>query len=220
MDRHAYHVFQILEHVEKTPVLTNRKAARKLEVSVKLAHSLLSQLVTKGLLHIHKQNSRRWDYFLTPTGIAEKARLTYQFLDFTMQFYREARRRSAEVLAAMEKSGVRRIAFLGATELAEIAYLGIRERNLVLTDVFDDTLAGKDFLGIPVQAIHEMANCKAERILVTAFDPKMPMGERYLPQPAAALLETGVLSEDQLAWVFTSRNDKPIVPRPERSDIE
>src|SRR3990172_8324088 len=119
MDKHAYHTFQILEHVEKTPLLTNRRLANKLNVSVKLAHSLLTQLVTKGLLHIRKRNSRRWDYFLTPQGIAEKARLTYEFLDFTMQFYREARKRSAQVLSQLKKEGVERIAFLGVSELAE-----------------------------------------------------------------------------------------------------
>jgi len=99
MDRHAYHTFQILEHVENTPLLTNRRAATKLGVSVKLAHALLTLLVQKGMLDIRKHHSRRWDYFLTPKGIAEKARLTYEFMDFTMQFYRDARRRSSEVLA-------------------------------------------------------------------------------------------------------------------------
>lgn len=219
MDKHAYHVFQILEHVEQSPELTNRQVARKLDVSVKLAHSLLGQLVTKGLLHIHKQNSRRWDYFLTPTGIAEKARLTYQFLDFTMQFYREARRRSAEVLAALEKSGVKRIAFLGATELAEIAYLGIRERGLALTDVFDDSLAGKNFLGMPVQPEQALTACNAERILVTAFDPKLPMGERYVPKSIETLVASGEIAEGRLAWVFVPRGEKPAA-QAERSGAE
>jgi predicted transcriptional regulator len=205
MDRHAYHVFQILDHVENTPVLTNRQVARKLNVSVKLAHSLLGQLVTKGLLHIHKQHARRWDYFLTPKGIAEKARLTYQFLDFTMQFYREARRRSAEVLAGLEKQGVRTISFLGATELAEIAYLGVQERTLRLLEVFDDALTEQDFLGVPVRPLGDMSRSHAERILVTAFDPKMPMSERYLPERVASLLGPEGASDDRLVWVFGSR---------------
>jgi len=68
MDRHAYHTLQILDHVEKTPLLTNRRVASKLDVSVKLAHALVKQLVQKGMLDIRKHHARRWDYFLTPKG--------------------------------------------------------------------------------------------------------------------------------------------------------
>ena len=109
------------------------------------------------MLDIRKHHSRRWDYFLTPKGIAEKARLTYEFMDFTMQFYREARRRSSEVLAQARKSGVTRVAFLGASELAEIAYLGIQEQKLQLVDVFDDARAGQEFLGLKVRPVSRAA---------------------------------------------------------------
>ena len=148
MDRHAYHTLQILDHVEKTPLVTNRKVATKLDVSVKLAHALAQAACPEGDAEYPKHHSRRWDYFLTPKGIAEKARLTYQFMDFTMQFYREARRRSSEVLAQARKAGVRRVAFLGVSELAEIAYLGIQEQKLQLVDVFDDARAREKFLGV------------------------------------------------------------------------
>ena len=107
--------------MEETPRVTNRAIASKLGVSVKLAHELLGKLVSKGLLHVKKHHARRWDYFLTPRGLAEKARLTYEFLDFSFQFYREARRRSADLIAKLKQAGVKSVAFLGTGELAEIA---------------------------------------------------------------------------------------------------
>jgi len=207
MDRDAYHTFQILDHVEKTPLVTNRRVASKLNVSVKLAHRLLRQLATKGLLHIRKRNPRRWDYFLTPKGVAEKARLTYEFLDFTMQFYREARRRSAEVAAKLKKEGVRRIAFLGVSELGEIAFLGVREHGLDLVEVFDDARAGGEFLGLIVKSVKELQTSQAERILVTAFDPALPMGERFLPQgvtiPTASDGAPATINA-RLVWIFNA----------------
>ena len=212
MDRHAYHTFQILDHVEKSPLVTNRRVASKLNVSVKLAHGLLKQLVRKGLLHIRKHNSRRWDYFLTPKGIAEKAQLTYDFMDFTMQFYREARRRSAEVLAELRKDGVGRIAFLGVSELGEIAFLGIQEQKLLLVDVFDNARAGQEFLGLKVRPIAEMKESSAQKILVTAFDPALPMAEHFLPPGAAsASRKNGAAPEkdERLLWVFESRVPAP-----------
>ncbi len=205
MDRHAYHTLQILDHVEKTPLLTNRRVATKLDVSVKLAHALVKQLVQKGMLDIRKHHSRRWDYFLTPKGIAEKARLTYEFIDFTMQFYREARRRSSEVLAQARKAGVTRVAFLGASELAEIAFLGIQEQKLQLVDVFDDALAGQKFLGLAVRPVSELPLSAAEKVLVTAFDRTLPMDGHYLPPgvvPAAGKGEDRSHADPRLNWVF------------------
>ncbi|MGO8703703.1 MAG: winged helix-turn-helix transcriptional regulator [Candidatus Brocadiia bacterium] len=212
MDRHAYHTLQILDHVEKTPLLTNRRVASKLDVSVKLAHALVKQLVQKGMLDIRKHHSRRWDYFLTPKGIAEKARLTYEFIDFTMQFYREARRRSSEVLAQARKSGVTRVAFLGASELAEIAYLGIQEQKLQLVDVFDDALAGQKFLGLTVRPVSELPLSAAEKVLVTAFDRTLPMDRHYLPPgvvPAAGNGEDGSRADPRLMWVFGAPQEAP-----------
>ena len=76
IEKNQLYELEILKHVEVTPRLNNRMAASKLGCSVRLAHALLSKMVDKGLLHVTKHHSRRWDYFLTPTGIAEKARIT------------------------------------------------------------------------------------------------------------------------------------------------
>lgn len=206
MDRHAYHTFQILDHIEQTPLVTNRKVATKLGVSVKLTHELLSQLVHKGWVHIHKHHARRWDYFLTPSGIAEKARLAYEFMGFTMQFYREARRRSSQVLLDARKAGVARVAFLGAGELAEIAYLGVQEHKLQLTDVFDDVRAGQEFLGLKVRPLAELPRSAAQKVLVTAFDRSLPMSRNYLPEGVPPVLDaSGAPQPDpRLFWIFSA----------------
>lgn len=206
VDRHAYHTFQILDHIEQTPLLTNRKVATKLGVSVKLTHELLAQLVRKGWVHIHKHHSRRWDYFLTPSGIAEKARLAYEFMGFTMQFYREARRRSSEVLLQARKTGVTRVAFLGAGELAEIAYLGVQEHKLLLTDVFDDAKSGQEFLGLRVRPFAELTGCPAQRILVTAFDRSLPMSRNYLPDGVPPIPDAAgsPQPDPRFFWIFSA----------------
>ena len=135
---HALYELGILKHVEETPQLNNRTASKKLGVSIRLAHALLKTMVSKGLLHVTVIHARRWDYFLTPKGIAEKTRLTMEFLDFSMTFYREARKRSAQLCRDLAESGVRNVSFLGNSELAEIAYLGVQEWGLCLTAVYGD----------------------------------------------------------------------------------
>ncbi len=194
MDAHRYYELKILEHVEDRPELPRRVAASKLGVSVKLAHKLLTGLVERGLLHVKKENSRRWRYFLTPQGIAEKAGLTREFIEFSFEFYREARRRSAQVCRDLSEAGGRRVAFLGLGELAEIAYLGVQEWDLELVEVFDRQRAGKTFFGCRVWPVEEAADSQAERIIVTSFDPKNPMLPGFLPERVKA--------GPRMVWIF------------------
>lgn len=174
------HEFKILEHVEATPLLTNRVLAEKLGCSVKLAHELLGKMVDRGCLHVKKVHSRRWDYFLTPKGISEKIRLTYEFLQFSMQFYKDARKRSSQLCRNFAESGVKRVALLGAGDLAEVVYLGIKEWDLELTDIFDDDK--ESFLNHKVKKINELESSAAEAVIVCTYDPKKPMDENYMPK--------------------------------------
>lgn len=193
INQHNLYELDILRHVEETPRLNNRMAAKKLGVSVKLAHQVLKRMVSKGLLHVTEVHSRRWDYFLTPRGIAEKTRLTMEFLDFSMHFYREARRRSAQLCRDLSESGRRRVAFLGAGDLAEIVYLGVQEWGLELVAVYDDT--GKDrFMKIPVLPREQVPEDRSDAIIVCLYDASQPMGPGYLPP--------GVPSNAKMHWFF------------------
>lgn len=170
---------EILKHVENTPKLNNRMAAAKLGCSVKLAHSLLGRMVEKGWLHVRKIHSRRWDYFLTPSGVSEKARLTYEFLDFSMRFYHEARKKSSQVCRDLARDGGKTVAFIGAGELAEIAYLGVKEWNLELIEVYDD--AKSEFLGRPVRPFADFAESEADAAILCAYDASHPKAGGDLP---------------------------------------
>jgi len=183
---------EILKHVEETPQLTNRIAAEKLGCSIKLAHEVLKKMASRGLFHINKVHSRRWDYFLTPKGIAEKARLTMGFLDFSMHFYHEARKLSSQVCSDLAKSGVKKISFLGAGDLAEIVYLGVKEWGLEIEAVYDDDK--KEFLGHKTQPIDKIRTHSGEAILVCMYDPKQPTRENYLPE--------GVEMSKNFHWIF------------------
>ncbi|MCF7853981.1 MAG: winged helix-turn-helix domain-containing protein [Candidatus Pacebacteria bacterium] len=193
LDKHNLYELDILKHVEETPRLNNRMAARKLGVSVKLAHQLLKRMVSKGLLHVKEVHSRRWDYFLTPRGVAEKTRLTLEFLDFSMHFYREARRRSSQLCRDLAEAGKSRIAFLGAGDLAEIVYLGVQEWGLDLVAVYDDNDQAT-FMNRTVRPIRDMSSDGSDAIIVCMYNAGQPMGKQYLPE--------AVPREEKMTWVF------------------
>jgi hypothetical protein len=185
---------EILKHVESTPRLNNRMAASKLGCSVKLAHALLSKMVEKGFLHVTKHHARRWDYFLTPSGIAAKARITYEFIDFSMQFYHEARRESSRVCRNIVESGKKTVSFLGDGELAEIAYLGVKEWGLELKEVYGEEK--KEFLGHRVLPFSSADDFSSEALIVCLYDKTKPMSPDYLP--------SGLVKKDKMVWVFSA----------------
>ncbi|OGV63232.1 MAG: hypothetical protein A3K19_13080 [Lentisphaerae bacterium RIFOXYB12_FULL_65_16] len=195
LDKHALYELDILEHVEKDSRLNNRLVAQKLGVSIKLAHEILKRMVHKGLLHVKVVHSRRWDYFLTPTGLTAKARLTLEFLDFSMHFYREARRRSSQVCRDLAESGVQEVAFLGSGDLAEIAYLGIQQWGLRLAAVYDEHADGKRrFMNIVVRPLAAVSEAAGGAIIICAYDATMPMRKGYLPE--------GLERSPGMRWVF------------------
>jgi predicted transcriptional regulator len=225
LNQHSLYELDILKQVEKESQLTNRKVAGKLGVSLKLAHEVLKRMVGKGLLHVKVVNSRRWDYFLTPHGIAEKTRLTMEFLDFSMHFYREARRRSSQVCRDLAEAGYREVRFLGAGDLAEIVYLGVQEWGLQLTQVYADT-EKSTFMTLPVQPLSVLAdhglgsgdlelatpNSNPETttdhsplpihqlpLLVCLYDASQPMMSRYLPD--------GIAETAGMHWVFEEKGE-------------
>lgn len=193
LDPHNLYELDLLKHVEETPRLSNRQAAGKLGVSVKLAHELLKGLVSRGLLHVNVVHSRRWDYFLTPKGIAEKARLTLEFLDFSMHFYREARKRGAQVCRELAEAGHQQVILLGAGDLAEIVYLGLQEWHLKLAAVYDTQVT--TFMGMNVRPLTQFAEAPANiPVIVCLYDAKHPMKEGFLP--------ADIEKSDHMHWIF------------------
>lgn len=193
IDKHALYELDILRHVEQTSRLNNRQVSGKLGVSVKLAHEILKRMVRRGLLHVTVVHARRWDYFLTPQGIVEKTRLTLEFLDFSMHFYREARRQSAQLCRELSEAGSKRVAFLGAGDLAEITYLGVQEWGLQLGAVYADG-DRRTFMTVPVQPLSKVARSSADALIVCLYDKTMPMRQGYLPADLAPT--------KNMRWIF------------------
>ena len=66
--------------------------ARRIGAAVGLVNALLRRSVRKGYVKMTSAPARRYTYYLTPKGFAEKSRLTAEYLAFSLDFFRRARR--------------------------------------------------------------------------------------------------------------------------------
>lgn len=140
----------ILSAVERHPQATQRRLSRDVGIALGLANAILKRCVRHGLVKISQAPFNRYSYYLTPTGFAEKSRLTVEHLRYSFNLFRDARAQYAEILRRAAASGYRRVGLLGASELAEAALLSASEVGVAVAAVFDDVVEADSYVGIPV----------------------------------------------------------------------
>jgi DNA-binding MarR family transcriptional regulator len=148
---------QLLSEISGDEPLSQRELSRRLGIAVGLVNSYLKNLVSKGFVRVKNFPSNRYAYLLTPQGIAEKSRLAYQHLSYFTSLYTVARQDYLDLFHNLEASGVREVVFCGVDEMAEVAYLSLRETGLELVAVMDDERQGDMFFGLPVVSMAEGA---------------------------------------------------------------
>ncbi len=123
--------------------------------------------------------SNRITYLITPRGIAEKARLTYEFMDYSLHLYGEVRQHLREALHECAAAD-RRVAIYGRGEAAELAYLSLREVGLEPVAIFDENngRAVRIFLGMPVRPIAEHEQVAYDLMIVATLERVGQPGRR------------------------------------------
>jgi len=140
----------LLDAVAEGESISQRNLAERLGVALGLTNAVLKRCVKKGLLKIREAPARRYAYYLTPQGFAEKSRLTAEYLSHSLHFYREARQEYGDVFRFCATRGWNRVALVGATELAEIASLASYETGCRVVGLLDPERNEAQFCNLPV----------------------------------------------------------------------
>lgn len=165
----SYRSFLLLSEISGDETLSQREISRRLGIAVGLVNSYLKNLVSKGFVRVKNFPSNRYAYLLTPQGFAEKSRLAYQHLTYFTGLYTVARHDYLDLFRKLEADGVCEIIFCGVDEVAEIAYLSLRETAVELVGVVDTAGAGSTFFGMPVQALDALDKGKDQLIVLTSL---------------------------------------------------
>jgi hypothetical protein len=172
MDLEAHRDLKLLEAVEQDAHVTQRGLASQLGIALGLANIYLKRLMVKGYIKVSNVQPNRLSYLITPRGVAEKARLTYEFMDYSLHLYREVRQHLRIVVQECAAAD-RRVAIYGRGEAAELAYLSLKESGLDPVAVFDAE-GGGTFLGMPVRAIGEHREVDYDLMIVASLERATP----------------------------------------------
>jgi DNA-binding MarR family transcriptional regulator len=121
---------RLLEAIENNSDATQASLAAQLGVAVGSVNWYLKRLVRKGYVKVTHLQRRKLRYFVTPQGLALKARLTSQYLEASLRVYRELRQAARDALAEVKASGYEAVHLDGEDEPAEIFRLTCLEQGV------------------------------------------------------------------------------------------
>jgi DNA-binding MarR family transcriptional regulator len=194
MDVESRRDLQLLEAIERESTVTQRTLAERLGIALGLTNLYLKRLIRKGYVKCVTVAPNRLVYLVTPRGVARKARLTYEFMKYSLDFYRDARQHLRHSLAAAVAER-QRIALYGTGDAAELVFLLLKEMGLELVAVFGEADGKASFLGFPVRGIEEQGQVVYDVLVVAILERPAGTARRLreagVPQDKLLMLRPG-----------------------------
>ena len=185
----------LLGAIAANPRLTQRRAARDLDVALGIVNSQLKHLVETGLIRIEDKGGNRYSYFLTDAGTRERQRLGAAHLAAALDPFRAARDDVRDLLQTAARRGWTRIALVGQSALVDAVVLAAAETTVTLLGVIDkNAVAGQRMAGLPVGADARAFGAIHALVITDVAEPEALRQDAIRHFPAERVLVPGVLS--------------------------
>lgn len=169
VDAEGRHIAGLLSYVEREAHVSQRALAGELGVALGLVNTYIKRCVKKGLIKVQQVPSRRYAYYLTPSGFAEKSRLTAEYLSWSLSFFRNARTQCAELFEVARERHWKSVALCGGSDLTEIAILCAAEQGISIVAIVDAGMRKASLLNIPVVASIDAMPKRPDGAIVTGI---------------------------------------------------
>jgi DNA-binding MarR family transcriptional regulator len=156
MDKQNLAELHILQQIDSDGKCSQRELAHRSGVTLSYLNVYLKGLVRKGYVSIRDMPGRRFWYNLTPSGISEKARMTLEYMKWSLAKYQAVREKIREVCDKLRLENKKNIVIFGVSDAAEIFYLATVESGLTVVKVIDDSKAGQKWLNFQVEGIESL----------------------------------------------------------------
>ena len=134
MSQDKIHQLEMLDNLVANPEITQADLAAKAGVAVGTVNWYLKQWSKKGWLKVKQIGRWRWQYILTPKGVAERTRLAGKYLEHSMRVYRKIRSESQSALNEVLDHGFKQVIIQEENEVAEIFKLTCLEMGIQIAE--------------------------------------------------------------------------------------
>lgn len=170
MEKKDLHILRLMGEIEGDGDHSQRELSRRLNISLGLVNTFLKRLVSKGYFKVKTMPKNRVKYFLTPEGLARKSRLTVEYLQYSMNFYKGIKNLLLKRYGEMGKKDVKSILFYGAGEVAELAYLYLQLTDLRLVGIIDKKQNGENFFDQRIETLDRLEKTDWDMVLLTRLE--------------------------------------------------
>lgn len=157
----------LLESVERDGAKSQRRLAGELDIALGLVNAYIRRCIKKGLVKVTQAPAGRIAYYLTPSGFAEKSRLTIEYLSYSFSFFRQAKADCSAVIELARARGFSRVVLAGRSDLAEIAAICGLESNVKIVAVVDSKSTEPQFLGFAAVQSYDDLPDGIDAVIVT-----------------------------------------------------
>lgn len=183
----------LLSAIDAEQSHTQRGLASRLGVALGLTNALLKRTVRKGLIKIKDAPARRYAYYLTPEGFREKSRLVGEYLNTSLNFFRQSRDQYESVFEYCVKRDWDRVVLIGTGELAEIASLAAHSIGMKLVGIVDEASNVDEFCGLAVfQNLQDAGEVDAV-VITDSSTPQQAFGALISQIPSERILAPSIL---------------------------
>ena len=165
--------YRLLDEFSKESSVSQRALADRLGIALGLVNAYIKRLYKKGHIKIKTLPKNRIKYIITPTGFAEKTRLTYKFMHYSILYFKEIRLKIERTYEEMTKAGIKTVLLFGDGELAELCYISTRGYPLKIVGVVGKKKTDSGFFDRPVYTVEDMHNIQFDVLLVSTLDEKV-----------------------------------------------
>lgn len=162
-------MLDLLNSVEQNGARSQRHFAAELGIALGLVNAYLNRCIKKGLVKASQAPARRYAYYLTPQGFAEKSRLTVSYLSSSFGFFRKAKADCISVFGLAQQRHLKRLVLVGVSDLAEIAAICAIESDILLVGVVDPSTGLNRFVGLSVVNDFDAVEGRVDGVIVTTL---------------------------------------------------
>jgi DNA-binding Lrp family transcriptional regulator len=193
MDQKSIKELEILHEVSISEHLNQRHLSKKLGMAAGLVNLYMRRLARKGYIKISGIKPRRLKYLVTPQGIAEKTRLTYEFALISYKYFKTATDDIKQRIQRLEQAGEKNVVIYGLGELTELCLLLLKEFDMTVVAIIDDDSETGRFLDYPVVPRSMLRNLRFDKIIIAQLDGH---------DRVRTLLDEAGVGQDKQCWLL------------------
>lgn len=160
---------RLLDEFSREPEISQRALAGRLGIALGLVNSYIKRLYKKGYIKIKTLPKNRIKYIITPQGFSEKARLTCDYMKYSIKYFREIRANIERTYNVMISEGIENILLWGDGEIAELCYISTRGLPLKIIGIVSQNRAEDGFFGQPVYTVNDIDGLQYDAVLVSSI---------------------------------------------------